>query len=317
MLLGDNWKPCVNLDRGRFGRSSTGFAMLDTLLIAGLVTAVATPVIVLIIEVLERIGAAVTILRAPAESPTLPETLPMSDEPRKVSSGLPADKFAGDEIDADAKASEIAVVHEIPVDVSDYVILAFQPGTDSCRVWLRGADIEFFVRTIAAGTVLEFHDVEERLTITFQGLNRLPLKDIEIVFECPDKGRQVQPLTDFGGRDLAETSGEDSADAEWRLAAWAERERAVEAFDDPMHVPANRECGPLLPNFAGFDAEAECIEIWVAGISECDLQVEVVPTQDGQHGLVLIAGRPTALLQGAADASARNVRLVPMTAKAA
>jgi hypothetical protein len=291
--------------------------MLDALLIAGLVMVFAPTVLILILVVLKRIAPAVAELHPNTASSTLPETLPMADEPRNALSDISVDDVAGNKFDADCTAPEIAVVHEIPVDVSDFVITAFQPGTDSCRVWLRGADIEFDVHAIAAGIVLEIRDAKERLTITFQGVKRLPFEDIVTVFDCPVSGRQVQPLPGSGGRESAKVSAEAIVDAEWRLAAWAEAERAVEAFDNPVHGVANGGHSHLLPTFEGFDADAEYIEVWVPNVSECDLQVEVVPARGGRHGLILIAGRPTALLQGAADASARNVRFVPMTAKAA
>jgi hypothetical protein len=317
MLLGDVRKPCINIGRRCFGQSFSGFAMLDALLIAGLMTAIATPALVLIIEVLKRRFAAVPNLRPHAASSSLPETLPMPEDLPKLSSDTSTNKIADDEFDADSKASENGFVHEIPVNVSDFVIPAFLPGTDRCRVSLRSPEVKFDIRAGATGTVLEFHDVQERLTITFLGLNRLPTEDIETEFVCPDRGRQVQPLPDLGVRDVAKVSAEEINDAEWRLAAWAETERAVEAFDNPVHARANEERSTLLPKFAGFDAEAECIEVWIPSVSECNFQVEVVPTQDGHHGLVLIAGRPTALLQGAPTASVRNIQFVPMTAKAA
>ncbi|MGI9394149.1 MAG: hypothetical protein ACR2OY_05840 [Boseongicola sp.] len=73
----------------------------------------------------------------------------------------------------------------------------------------------------------------------------------------------------------------------------------------------------MLPRFAGFDADDECIEIWVPNDLEDKVRVDVLPTRDGFHGVIMVAGRPTALLLGAPSANLRNIQLVPKSSKAA
>ena len=77
------------------------------------------------------------------------------------------------------------------------------------------------------------------------------------------------------------------------------------------------ESDAALPEFIGFDSGAEIVEVWVPSAADADMDIQVVATRDGMHGLVLVDGQPTALLQGAPNATARNIRIVPMTAQAA
>ena len=291
--------------------------MLDAFLIAGLVTAIATPVLLFAIELLKLAkGVTAKVSWTPGNSKD--QNVPLIiEETGQVFVDGPGRVAGADVADANIDGPEIGVIHEIPVDVSQLVIPAFRPGTDGCRVWLRGVDVKFLHHRCEAGVVLVFFDAAERLSITFQGLARPPLADIETVFDCPENGRQVQKLSEPGNADAAEETAEDLDDAEWRLAAWAETERAVEAFDDPVRSGQEKQDISALPEFTEFDPQAEIIEVWVPGALDPALAVEVVPTRDGKHGLVLVDGRATALLQGAPTASARNIRVVPMTAIAA
>ena len=81
-------------------------------------------------------------------------------------------------------------------------------------------------------------------------------------------------------------------------------------------VEAGRFCaepcvGGCEEGFSGFDADAECIEIFMPGAADpAGLNIAVRPSEDGRDALVLIDGHPTAILRGAPRATSRNVRLV-------
>ncbi len=291
--------------------------MLDAFLIAGLVTAIATPVLLLAIELLKLVKVAAA-GKLPKQGKSNDENAPLIiDEAGQVSVDGAASDAATAVPEPMIDKPEPGVVHDVPADVSELIIPVFRPGLDSCRVWLRSADVETRHRTCTAGVVLTFRDAAERLTITFQGLASPPFADIETIVDRPGRGRQVQRLTDPGNADPVQATPEDLDDANWQLAAWAETERAVEAFDEPVQPTNTGQDDLTLPEFAGFDPAAEFIEVWVPSALDADINVEVVPTKDGLHGLVLVEGQPAALLQGAPTASARNVRVVPTTAKAA
>jgi len=291
--------------------------MLDAILIAGLVTAVVTPVLVLIADCMKRVTIKLAGLQPPPENTALSEAMPVPDQAKTDLADQPDSECVRRNSDTNCFVFDDGVVHDVPADVAEIVISDFRPGTDSCRVWLRSSDYKIDQWTSAAGAVLALHDAAEWLTITFQGLNCLPFENIETVIDCPRNGRQLTPLPVPSDGDSSNDHIEVHVDAEWRLAAWAETERAVEAFDDPEKFAIAEDYGRNLPTFTGFNADAECIEVWIPGATDADAPVEVLPTHDGHHGLVMVAGRPTAVLQGAPFASARNIRLVPMTSRAA
>ncbi len=290
--------------------------MWDALLMSALTLTISTPVLVLFIDYWKWLGANDAISLQPVASPPFP-VAPIQESLQMVAAPDQAGTVSGDKSDPSSSALENSISLEIPVDVSEVVISDFRPKTDNCRVWLRNPGIDFDHWASTAGAVLAFQDGSQRLTITFQGLGLPPFEDIETVFDCPDAGPQVRPLAALSGEAHANGLAEEINDAEWRIAAWAETERAVEAYNDPVPNAACKDYGLKLPRFAGFDANAECIEIWVPSDLEAKVQVEILPTHDGCDGLVLVAGRPTAILQGAPSASARNIKLVPMTSKAA
>ncbi len=302
-------------------QASAGFAMLDAFLIAGLVTAIVTPVLLFAIEALKLVRMVVArISRTSARTKirNLPLIIEETGQVFVDRASHDADTEPSDLIaDLIIDGQELGVVHDIPADVSELVIPAFRPGTDSCRVWLRNAEVEYTHWTGAAGVVLAFYDAAERLSITFQGLECPPFADIETIFECVESGRQVRRLTEPGSTGPAKATSEDRDDAQWRLSAWAETERAVEAFDDPSQSVEEIQDSSALPEFSEFDPVAEIVEVWVPCSADADMDIRVVPTPDGMHGLVVVDGQPTALLQGAPNATVRNIRIVPMTAQAA
>ncbi|MGI9393607.1 MAG: hypothetical protein ACR2OY_03075 [Boseongicola sp.] len=287
--------------------------MLDALLIAGLVSAIATPITVLVIDYVKSINAAVTKPISSHAKLTLPAQ--NSRQAALVETG--AKEYLTDSSEANCDDLGGGVLHEVPADVSEIVISGFRPGADNCRVWLQSPNVEFNHWTSAAGAVVAFQDADERLTIVFHGLKCLPFNDIETIVDRPDFGRQSVPLLNHDRGLDKNVFNEDLDDEAWRLAAWAETERAVDAFDYPAHAAENDDCGPRLPEFAGFEADSDFIEIWVPCANDADVRVDVLPTYDGNHGLITVAGRPTALLHGAPSASSRNIRIVPMRSKAA
>ena len=283
---------------------------------AALTLTISTPVLVLFFDCWKWLGAKDAISQPPVAGLTLPVT-PVRENLQMVAAQDRAGGGQSDNSDPDGPALETCTLLEIPVDVSEVVIPDFRPRSDRCRVRLRYPDIKFDHWVSAAGAVLAFQDGPERLTITFQGLNHPPFEDIETVFECPDSGLQTRPLAGVSGKAQANELAEEINDAEWRIAAWAETERAVEAYIDAYPGSAGDDYCLMLPKFAEFDANSERIEIWVPSDCEAKVPVEILPTHDGLHGLVLVAGRPAALLQGAPTASVRNFQLVPMAKKAA
>jgi hypothetical protein len=188
----------------------------------------------------------------------------------------------------------MSIVHDVPPDVSEFIIPDFRPGIDLCRVRLACPDIDFVHWRGRTSVTLEFHDGRERLRVVFYGQGRPPLEDVEVVFDHPRRGEERYLLAELVGA------------AETALPGGV----AVEPYSSGSEG--------ALTEFAAFDASAEFIEILVPpNGAAAPRAIEVHPTLDGRDALVLIDGAPTAVLRGAPEATMRNVRLVTADAEVA
>lgn len=192
-----------------------------------------------------------------------------------------------------------SVLHDVPPDVSEFLVPDFRPGLDACRVVLSYPDIDFVHWRDEAGVTLAFYDGEERLTLVFRDLIVPPLSDIAVEFEHPRRGKQRYLLSDLVDADETEIP------------------------PGPGDWPNARKAGPgsevtlRLTEFAGFDATAECVEIVIPDGTGLGPKVTVEPSEDGQDALVLINGEARAILRGAPKATSRNIRLVEVAGGAA
>ena len=220
---------------------------------------------------------------APAASP--PGTEAPRDTPCAEARGKGLEAALPDAPAPHAEKMRLGVVHEVPTEVSEFVIPDFRPGLDLCRVRLSYPDIDFVHWREDTSVKLAFFDGQERLTVVFAGLEAPPMADVAVDFEHPRRGPQSCLLSELV--DVAET-------------------------ELPCAAPEAQGAGTSgLTEFSGFDADAECIEIFMPGAADpSGLNIAVRPSEDGRDAMVLIDGHPTAILRGAPRATSRNVRLV-------
>ncbi len=204
------------------------------------------------------------------------------------------------------------VHHEVPIDISEFVIPNFRPGMDTCRIHVRDSDIEFKHGIASIGVIVEITDASERLSITFQGLSGLPSADLSLLVSGQSGHGAELKLEDVVDLDGAIEAVESASDEEWHVAAWAETERALEAQDGVLQKWSGLVSSHPVIEFADFDAAVECIEIWVPTEDDLSATIDVQSTADQRDGIVVVDGRVTALLKGAPNASEDNVRLVPV-----
>ncbi|MGI9394150.1 MAG: hypothetical protein ACR2OY_05845 [Boseongicola sp.] len=181
--------------------------MLDALMMTALAMTIATPVLVLGFDCWKWIGATDAMSQPLTAGLTFP-ALPIREGMQMVAMQNQAGSDSGSKPNPDGLASENSISLDIPADVSEVIITDFRPNVDSCRIWLRSSDIYFDHWAGSAGAVLAFQDGAERLTITFQGLDRPPFEDIETAIDCPDAGLRVRALADPGGEACANVLAE-------------------------------------------------------------------------------------------------------------
>ena len=173
----------------------------------------------------------------------------------------------------EAVATDPPVLHEVPADVAEFVIPDFRPGTDACRIALNDPDAEFDAIADDFGVRLLFLDGGSYLEVAFPGLGVPPFEDVIIM--APD-GTSLR---------LSELVGVSQRHALRPVRSrWAELQ--------------------------GFSAKSECVEIWVPPDAPVLPVVDVRPSDDGQHGEIVIDGRLAARLCGAPEAGRENVRLL-------
>lgn len=246
--------------------------MLTTILTAGVVTLLVTP---LVLKLADWAAAARRARAGPPPVPAAPDT--------------PGPMQEGD-----------GICHVIERDVAEFVITAFCPGRDSCRIFLNHREVAFLHWPSPCGVTLGIDDGAERLAIRFLGQDVPPIDDISVVFPgAPgDAGRAV-PLADLA---RSETAAELAADLEWAAIAG----QAGAARDSRP--------GAALVAFEGFDPDRETIELRVPPSAQDRIDVRVHPTEDGRNALVLVDSRPTAILRGTPAAGSDCVRVVACAA---
>ena len=187
-------------------------------------------------------------------------------------------------------AKRAAVRHLVPPDVSDFVIPEFKVGQDKCQIALTFPNIEFVYFHTALGVTLVFDDGHEQLKVTFVGVAAPPLADVLVAYDHPADGPRREALSQLVG-------DEELASLE------------VSPPETPVLLPLDEIVAPA--EFHEFDAASEYVEIWTRG-SESHSDILVRPSPDGRDALVVVDGRLSAVLRGAPNATARNVRLVPV-----
>ena len=170
----------------------------------------------------------------------------------------------------------------VPVSTAPAIVDGFRPGRDRCRILVATADTVVRGERGTDGVVLRLTGAGFDRTVLFPGLDALPLDDVLLEVEGDRASRvRLRALVD---------------------AAPAPRRRR------PTTQFVVRPGQPL-PTFDAFAPGRQKIEIGIEKDQAPD--VAVTPTRDGRDGLVLIDGRPAAILAGAPDATPDDLQFVP------
>lgn len=268
--------------------------MLTALLLAGLVTAVATPVYVMTTQVDE-------------------------EDPSDLESGPDPDGL-GTVLGAASKGA----AYDVPAQPGQVTLADFTPGTDTLRLQVASDATEFMVLEDPSGGVSLHYDVMgQAAEIRFPGLDTLPDSDIRIVY--PDAVNQAGALievdADLSVEDQVEPDDPDAAAyARWDLdeidpAKTAEpddRMPVVEEAIDMVHGPK----GVLeLPEFV---PGQNVVKLTLTTDQPPDtVSLSIATSFDGEDGLLIANGKLIAVFPGYPDAELDDLQIDVVSAKAA
>lgn len=171
----------------------------------------------------------------------------------------------------------------IPLARTPAVVRGFRRGTDRLRIIVADADTEISATIHDEGVALRLRSAGTDRTVFFPGLDVLPVDDVQLQVKDDAATRVLL-------RDLFD------------LAKTAPRQRPTTQF---VVRP-----GQPLPVFPAFSPGRQLIEIFVDLPTGHDPDVTVQPDATGRDGVVLVDGRPTAILAGAPEATHRDLRII-------
>lgn len=268
--------------------------MLTALLLAGLVTAVATPVYVMTTQVDEED----------------PSDLESSRNPDGVETVLDA-------------VTEGAAF-DVPAQPGQVTLADFTPGTDTLRLHVASYATEFMVLEDPSGGVsLHYNVMGQAAEIRFPGLDTLPDSDIRIFY--PDSVKQAGALIEvYAGlsvQDMVDPGDPDAdAYARWDVDQIApvtnaepdDRMPVVEEAIDMVHGPK----GVLeLPDFI---PGQHVVKLTLTTDQPPDtVSVSIATSFDGEDGLLIANGKLIAVFPGFPDAQLEDMQIDVVHAKAA
>ncbi|QMU58072.1 MAG: hypothetical protein GKR98_07610 [Boseongicola sp.] len=194
------------------------------------------------------------------------------------------------------------VRHVVPQDVKEFVVPNFRPTVDTCDVVLHANVVGHVRWRPDNGVILTLSDDMGTLEICFLGLDDLPADDILIRLKTSAVPGVAHPLSALVPVSEIRHSDEANLDRAW---AASDAKEQVAKMKGPVTWDQNH-----VAVFEEFDASTETVEILVPRKDTDGKNLEVHPTPDGRHGLVIVAGRTVAVLGNAPDATAENVHII-------